>query len=233
MSQWSVNRINALIEEFDLANYLEIGVFGGQTFFRVQAVTKVGVDPAFRFDPKERVNNKNEEYFSVTSDDFFKNHAGDRRWDCVFLDGLHYFEQTFRDFCNVVTNSHESTIIVIDDVVPSDIYSSFREPRFALSLRKEETGSESISWHGDVYKTIFAIEEFFPRFQYATIMKGGNPQTILWRENREPIFDCSVISENNELAYLNFKKNFEIMNPVDNFDEIISRIRIARTQKNI
>ena len=68
-------------------------------------------------------------FHEVASDAYFAPAA--RGFDIVFLDGLHVFAQTFRDFCNTLLVTHERSLILIDDTVPDDIYSSWPHPREA------------------------------------------------------------------------------------------------------
>ena len=43
----------------------------------------------------------------------------DHSLDLVYLDGLHTFEQTYRDLCNTLMHAHPATVILVDDTVPT------------------------------------------------------------------------------------------------------------------
>lgn len=118
----------------------------------------------------------------MTSDEYFARHIGRRQYDLVFLDGLHTYEQIFRDFCAVLPHTHARSVILIDDTLPSDPYSALPDPSEA-DRQKAAAGHTGGAWSGDVYKLVFAIHDFFPTLSYATIMQGKG-QTAVWREPR-------------------------------------------------
>jgi hypothetical protein len=172
-------RLIAIGEAVGARRYLEIGVQDGVTFFQVPAETKVGVDPAFRFDPVERAA-PHETLMAITSDEFF------RRWDgppfdLIYLDGLHTAEQTLRDFCATLALSHARTVWLIDDTVPTSVFAA--DPSLARRRRLVAAGiTGDRSWMGDVFKVVHMLHDFFPTFSYATFR--GHGQTVVWREPR-------------------------------------------------
>ena len=95
----SARRIARIGEILRARSYLEVGVNRGKTFNRLNFERKVAVDPRFRFDTsafaKEGV-----EFYDVTSDAFFASKHASEIFDIVFLDGMHTFQQTFKDFVN-------------------------------------------------------------------------------------------------------------------------------------
>jgi hypothetical protein len=54
----------------------------------------------------------------TTSDEFFATLRPSKRYDVAFIDGLHTFEQTYRDVINTFAHLR-SGVILIDDTVPS------------------------------------------------------------------------------------------------------------------
>lgn len=225
MTIQAVNRINSLISRYPDARYLEIGVCRGETFRAINAASKVAVDPRFLFEvppPEEGIS-----YHQTTSDDYFRTIAKDSVFDVVFLDGLHVFEQTFRDFCNAVCHTHEHSIIIIDDTIPSDPYSALRDQKEAVRQRRAH-GSKSRAWHGDTFKTIIAIHEFFPAYSYATVMDDGNPQTVVWRQPRrlKPVFPR--VEDIGRMDYFDFRNHVDLFNPVSSaeFQGLIGQIAL-------
>jgi hypothetical protein len=180
----SSRRINALGRRMRAERYLEIGVAQGDTFLAVEVPERTAVDPAFRFDWEAQQDPPRTRLHQTTSDAFFAlRKAGDPAYDLVFLDGLHVFPQTFRDFCSTLVATHDRSLIVIDDTVPNDVYSSLTNPRAAHRFRRR-AGGRGLAWHGDIYKLVFAIHDFFPLLSFCTVATGGNPQTLVWRETR-------------------------------------------------
>ena len=80
--------INNLIKKNNYKSYLEIGVNTpaqpGYSHDSIHVEIKHGVDPNV------------ETTYKMESDDFFKNHIS-QKYDIIFVDGLHLFEQAHRD----------------------------------------------------------------------------------------------------------------------------------------
>ena len=182
MSEWSVRRIHAIQSMTGASRYLEVGVYGGATFLNVQLPSKDAVDPAFQFDPTPFASSS-VRFFQMPSDEFFTSTHPKSHYDVIFLDGLHTFEQTFRDVLATLPLSHERTVWLIDDTLPSDPYSALPDQVHSYTER-QKAGVPGNPWHGDVYKVICAIHDFCPNLNFATIVDHGNPQTLVWREPR-------------------------------------------------
>ena len=90
------DRINHIARLCQAKHYLEIGVCHGETFFNIDIPRKVAVDPLFRFDFAGR-SNEATTFLQIESDEFFSIYNGPL-FDIVYLDGLHTFDQTSRDF---------------------------------------------------------------------------------------------------------------------------------------
>jgi hypothetical protein len=180
----SARRLNALIRRCGQRRYLEIGVKAGRTFFAVEIDDKVAVDPRFRFAPADHAR-PGVAFLAMTSDEYFAALDPSARFDVVFLDGLHVFEQTYRDFRSSLLHAHGTTVWLVDDTIPCDPYSAIPDRARALEARGR-TGDPSRAWHGDVYKMIFALHDVHPELRYRTIVGGGNPQTVVWPEPRDP-----------------------------------------------
>lgn len=178
-SGWSARRINRLSGALDASTYLEIGVNRGTTFLAVAARHRVGVDPAFMLDV-DAARDDRTEFVRATSDDYFASLAVARTFDMVYLDGLHTFEQTYRDLCNALLHTHDRSVILLDDTLPSDPYSAVPDQRRSLRLR-QQARLEGRNWHGDVYKVVAAVHAYHPGLDYRTIVGSGNPQTLVWR----------------------------------------------------
>lgn len=208
---YSIRRLNKIALMLEAKKYLEIGVQTGNTFSAISVPHKEAVDPNFLFD-FENLDKDSERYFEMPSDRYFSNFTDKHtKFDLIFIDGLHTFEQTFRDFCATQAFSTDQTVWVIDDVVPNDVFSSIKEQEAALRFRKM-AGMNSLAWHGDVFKTVYAIHDLFPTHDYRTINTNGNPQTVVIRKPRpgfNPIFnDLEKISR---LTYFDLIDNPKAM----------------------
>lgn len=223
----SLPRINYLTARRTSKSYLEIGVNKGETFLNVKMPVKVGVDPDFKFDWQAAQGNGTQ-LMQVPSDEFFADLAsggpmaqailkdmpgGKITFDIIFIDGLHTFEQSYRDFENSLAYAHENTVWILDDTVPSNPYSALPDMEFSMKIR-EAASYPLIDWCGDVYKTVFAIHDNHPEFSYCTLM-GFNPQTVLWRsepQKRKPAFSC--MEEIDRQGYFDIFKHAELFVPV-------------------
>jgi predicted O-methyltransferase YrrM len=204
-------RLNAVAARIEAKSYLEIGVCTGSTFLAVNVDRKVGVDPRYRFDTKT-AGDARAEYFHGTSNEYFLGPGARQTFDLIFIDGLHTFEQTLIDFNSCLMMMHEGSVILVDDTVPNDVFSSVPTQRIAFKYRAK-AGSKSLAWHGDTFKLIAYIHDFLPMLSYCTFNSGGNQQTLVWRHAREnfnPILrDVEKISR---IDYFWLMENFDVLN---------------------
>lgn len=129
--------------------YLEIGVETGYTYKNVHFLNenKTGVDP----DPKYN----NSSIIKCLSDDFFETNNEDKRFDVIFIDGMHHAEYVLRDFSNSAKVLNENGSIFIDDIIPLNRNEQLKIPQRhyyendILKYREE--------WTGDVWKTIYYL----------------------------------------------------------------------------
>jgi hypothetical protein len=216
-------RLQKLAKINDTKKYLEVGVQQGNTFHSLDFIYQVAVDPQFEFSEDSR-KLSNSIYFEMTSDEFWACEQVGEKFDLIFLDGLHTFDQTFRDFCASINFSHDQTIWVIDDVLPNSFLASLPDLSLTIIARKFLPFSGT-QWMGDCYKVVCAIHDYFPQYRYATFEEHG--QTVVWkgsRKNFSPKFNS--MTKISKLNYFNFlkiqKKN--ILNVMEE-DRIIDEIK--------
>jgi hypothetical protein len=102
--------INAIVKKYGYTSYLEIGVQHGVNFRAIECEDKVGVDP----DKNSKATN------FLTSDLFFEMAIiKERKFDCIFIDGLHESDQVERDIVNALKCLKENGTIVVHDCNPS------------------------------------------------------------------------------------------------------------------
>ena len=201
--------------------YLEIGVHLGQTFNALNYKYKVGVDPDFLFDYLA-CQNENVKLYQMTSDEFWVSKYESEKFDLIFLDGLHTFEQTFRDFCASIQFAHDKTIWLVDDVIPTSFLAAHPNSQFVARCR-QLLRSKDTSWMGDVYKVIFAIHDLFPQYSYATFPEHG--QTVIWKEARQdfkPLF--TKLKPISEMNYFDFQKNKDSCFNICSYEKIKEKL---------
>jgi hypothetical protein len=163
--------------------YLEVGVSEGETFHAVKAAHKVAVDPVFQI--KEGGREPASEYYEVTSDKYFDDlDTNIVPFDVIYLDGLHTFEQTLRDLMNALDFLRPDGVIVIDDVRPNSYSSGLPDLNETYAVRRA-TQDHDLSWMGNVYRLVYFIQSFLPRFNYATVA-DNHGQLVMWRGKRDP-----------------------------------------------
>ena len=209
-SQETSNFINKIANVIHAKSYLEIGVETGKTFEGVEVLQKTGVDPKFLFNHDKHFK-KSTKFFEMTSDEFFRQMTSsnllETTFDLIFIDGLHTFEQVARDFKNCVQFMNRNGIIVIDDTVPNDVFSSLPSQEDCYRLRKASGKHDDGSWHGDVFKLIYqlSLAEYEP-LRIATISDLSNPKTVAWIENGN-WKDLKIELNSDDVAYEDLFKN--------------------------
>lgn len=204
MSVHSIRRISFLGSLNSASKYLEVGVSKGHTFNQLRFPLKHAVDPFFRFDIGD-YQQEGVTFFQQTSDSYFTAKDQAIKFDIIFLDGLHTYDQTYRDFTHAIAHASESTIFIVDDTFPSDSYSAMRNQQFAVKTRGQEAPLSGVkgkdaAWHGDVFKMLYLLKLFHPKYEYATICED-NPQTIIW--NRAMIRD-GFSEESSDIPFKQF-----------------------------
>ncbi len=174
----STRRINRLVSGLGVeSNYLEIGVRCGGTFENVLASKRTGVEPYPVFDPEHLPSGTR--MFVMTSDEFFARLDPGTRFDVVFVDGLHHYEQAYRDTINAMRHLSSRGLLLLDDVVPSDELSAHRDLDEAMRLQRV-AGVDRPLWHGDVYRAVCVLLDHHPDLCVRTIVGSGNPQALIW-----------------------------------------------------
>lgn len=176
--------IQLAIQKTNATDYLEIGCDKNQIFNNINVANKIGVDPA-------RGGN-----IRITSDEFFKQNT--QKFDVIFVDGLHHYDQVGRDVNNSLKYLKEGGIVIIHDMLPKKelhaevpIPNPFRKP-----------------WLGDVWRLGF---DLMARSDINfNIVKMDSGCGILWKGSQTPkkldvVNSWNFYAENyNELPLISF-----------------------------
>ena len=122
-----LNLIQKIIYKNDCKSYLEIGCDDNLVFNSIDIKKKIGVDPYAGGN------------YRGTSDNFFLQNQN--KFDCIFIDGLHIYEQVKKDILNSINFLSENGTIIVHDCLPQSL-SAQAVPRYRYS------------WNGDVWKAI-------------------------------------------------------------------------------
>lgn len=125
--------INWLISKYNYKSYLEIGCSENLTFNQIK-IEKQGVDPVRGGTHR------------MTSDHFFEINTS--KFDIIFVDGLHWCEQAYKDIINSLAILNDGGVILMHDCLP------YTE---RIAQWPFTTGDPSGAWCGDVWKAYLGI----------------------------------------------------------------------------
>lgn len=128
-----VNKCLNKSSDIENTNYLEIGCAGNKLFQSVMAKTKIGVDPFSGGTHR------------MTSDTFFE--SNNSLYDVIFVDGLHEYQQAWRDVKNSLSSIEVGGYIGIHDMLPRN----WIEAHIPCLYNGP--------WSGDVWKIAFDLLE--------------------------------------------------------------------------
>ena len=126
--------VNLLLADNPAGRYLEIGCAGNELFDAVMAADKIGVDPVRGGTHR------------TTSDAWFAANPDDR-FDVIFIDGLHLYDQVRRDLVNALAAVKPGGWIALHDSFPRD-WLEEHVPQIVTS-----------GWTGDGWKVAFELLE--------------------------------------------------------------------------
>tara|TARA_B100001063_G_scaffold240579_1_gene265798 strand:+ start:1088 stop:1765 length:678 start_codon:yes stop_codon:yes gene_type:complete len=127
-----IDLVNYLIKKNNYSEYLEIGCDDDQLFSKVKIKNKYGVDP---------VSGGN---IRKTSDEFFLENK--QKFDIVFIDGLHIYNQVKKDILNSINFLKFDGIVLVHDCLPD-------------SVGKQAVPRYEMHWNGDVWKAIVDLRQ--------------------------------------------------------------------------
>jgi hypothetical protein len=183
--------VQGIINHKKYKSYLEIGTFDDELFSFIKCENKVGVDPASGGTHR------------MTSDTFFS--KNDLKFDCIFIDGLHHYDQVIKDIKNSLAILNNGGIILMHDCLP-------------VSLGAQSVPRTEVNWNGDVWKA-FVEQRTNILLDCYTCYADHGIGVILKRKNRSPL---NIINKNfKKLKFLDFYKNHnELMNIIE-YDDLL------------
>lgn len=123
--------LNVLAARNPTAAYLEIGCFKNDLFDSIPLPVKVGVDPVQGGTVR------------ATSDAFFATNT--QKFDLIFIDGLHTYDQVHRDVANALKAINPGGWIAMHDMLPSN------------AMEQHEPFPEIAAWVGGGWKVAFEL----------------------------------------------------------------------------
>ena len=180
--------IEHLDNKYNFSNYLEIGCNDDELFSRIKIKNKIGIDPVIGGNMK------------ITSDDFFMQNK--LKFDCVFIDGLHIYDQVKRDIVNSSKFLNDNGFILVHDCLPRSI-SNQAVPRYKLT------------WNGDVWKAIVDLRRD-PNLEIFTCLADEGISIIQNKKNSNILKIYKKISK---IKFKDFYYNHQEYMRIISFDQ--------------
>ena len=176
--------IQKIIDSKKYKNYLEVGCDKDENFSKINVEKKIGVDPL------------NGGTLRMTSDDFFK--TNNEKFDLIFLDGLHTYEQTIKDIDNSLKFLNNHGVVIIHDCLPKKIWNQIVPRVYG-------------HWNGDVWKAIVHSRTYSYADTYTCIADHG--LGIIFKRKNRDLLELKKDFKNLKFSeyYYNHKK---FMNPI-------------------
>ena len=148
--------IQHIIDKKQYNSYLEIGCDYDENFSKINVKKKIGIDP------------ESGGTHRMTSDEFFL--SNEEKFDCIFIDGLHIYEQVRKDILNSINFLNSNGIILLHDCLPSKIWNQIVPQIYG-------------HWNGDVWKAVVESRTK-PNLDTYTCVADHGLGIILKRKNK-------------------------------------------------
>ena len=137
-----IETINYLIEKYNYKSYLEIGYDRGDCYNKINIEHKECCD----ISNIKNAYPETEITYLMTSDELFERMPIDKKYDIVFIDGMHNQYYLDRDIINSLKHLNPGGIILCHDVLPVNyMYTS-----------EYQIGG---MWHGDCWKSVPKLQD--------------------------------------------------------------------------
>ena len=183
-----LDMINYFIKKNDYKSYLEIGCDKNQIFSQISLNKKIGVDPYSGGNVRK------------TSDDFFRENA--EKFDLIFIDGLHVYDQVKRDIINSINFLNKEGVILVHDCLPD-------------TIGKQAVPRYKMQWNGDVWKAIVDLRQRDDLEIHTCFVDQGIG--IIKKENNSSIL--KINKKTQELKFSDFYHNHNEYLRIINLDE--------------
>lgn len=155
--------INHLIKTYGLKSYLEIGVYDGENYNGVCCDDKECCDPCVC-----DVHVNCDVTYKTTSDEMFEQMPEDKKYDIIFIDGMHDESFVDRDIMNALKHLNENGLICLHDTFPTS-----KEATAKYDTYSDDRGT----WCGDVFKSVVKLAQ--TNLTYCTVNNGDFGLTII------------------------------------------------------
>lgn len=163
--------LNYLIFRHNYKTYLEIGLDEPQsTFVDIMVADKESCDPYIGREITPIIS----KYltYHMTSDEMFIQMSSDKKYDLIFVDGLHDGRQVVKDVINSLKHLNKNGLIVVHDCLPQFDY--WAEPEFNKDNPKRylENGVFDGTWNGTTWQALPILKNIGVEFKVVDIEYG-------------------------------------------------------------
>ena len=186
--------INKLIEKYNYKSYLEIGIYDGDNFSKVNIENKESND----------ISSSNLKYidkltYEMTSDEMFYNMPKNKKYDIIFIDGMHEEQFVDRDIINSMKHLNKGGVICVHDVIPKNR---------KLQINFYNKGNFNDEWTGDCWKSITKLQD--QNIEFYTLKNYDYGLTII--KYKDNYYDLTIPN------YLSNIKYDYLFNDTNDFD---------------
>lgn len=173
--------INHLIKIYGFKSYLEIGVYDGENYNGVCCDNKECCDPCVC-----DVNVNCDVTYKTTSDEMFQQMPEDKKYDIIFIDGMHDESFVDRDIMNSLKHLNENGLICLHDTFP---------PSKETTEKYDTYADDRGVWCGDVFKSVVKLNQ--TDLKYYTVNNEDFGLTII-QHSGNPIPNLGELTTNYE-----------------------------------
>ena len=175
-------------------SYLEIGTFHNDLFDNIKCDKKVGVDPVSGGTIRK------------TSDNFFI--SNNEKFDCIFIDGLHYYSQVKKDIQNSLKALNPNGIILLHDCLPNN--------HFEQAIPRCQA-----TWNGDVWKAIVECRTDVNMDTYTCYADFGIG--VILKRNNKLLLDLKI-KNFKKLKFIDFYKDHKKLMNIVEYEDLLKLI---------
>lgn len=204
--------LNFLIFRHNYKSYLEIGLNDpNENFIDIMLSNKESCDPYVANehpDTKTEITPLINKYltYHMTSDDMFKNMPIDKKYDLIFIDGLHEGNQVVKDVINSLKHLNKNGVIVIHDCLPKkSIYTDY--PYKDCEERHYPNGAVDKTWNGTTWTALPTLEKMGIKFETVDVEMGLG--LVKYQEG-----DFKIIDVDKNLTWESVFSNIETRNKI-------------------
>ncbi len=159
-----VQIINYLINTYNFKTYLEVGVYNGINYNQIKCDNKECCDPCVC----TNIIIKCDITYKTTSDEMFEQMPANKKYDIIFIDGMHDEAFVDRDIMNSLKHLNKNGVICLHDTFPPT----------KLAVKKYDTYANNRgTWCGDVFKSILKLNQ--TDLEYYTVKNNDFGLTVI------------------------------------------------------